>query len=132
MPVRPSGAANQLIVAGNLAILAEALVILDVAGVPLPTAFEVLGDGLASSRVVSQKGATMNDGAFTSEFRVALHHKDLGIALETARGHGVPLPVGSVAAQQMARLVATGAGALDHAAVFSPVRLLSGVEAGQR
>ncbi|MFE2038876.1 NAD(P)-dependent oxidoreductase [Streptomyces scopuliridis] len=125
-------AANQLIVAGNLAILAEALVLLDVAGLPLPTALEVLGDGLAGSRVLSQKGATMSDGAFTPGFRVALHHKDLGIALETARGHGVALPVGSVAAQEMASLVAMGAGALDHAAVISLVRLLSGVDAGQR
>ena len=49
-------AANQLIVAGNIQLLAEAVVFLDAYGVDMRSALEVLGGGLAGSTVMARKG----------------------------------------------------------------------------
>lgn len=114
-------AANQLIVAGHLALLAEALVFLEAHGADLPAAVEVLGGGLAGSAVLNQKAAKMLDREFTPGFRIDLHHKDLGIVTTAAREAGVALPVG----EQVARLVAAtrdaGHGGLDHSALFQTI-----------
>ena len=65
---------------------------------------------------------------FTPGFRVALHHKDMGIVTAAARQAGVVIPLGAVAAQLLASLVAQGHGALDHAALLKLVEQLSGRE----
>src|SRR5699024_2638032 len=58
--VGPSGAgqtvkaANQLIVAGNIGLLAEAVVFLEAYGVETTSALQVLGGGLAGSKVLDQ------------------------------------------------------------------------------
>ena len=63
MHVGPAGsgqtvkAANQLIVAGNIELLAEAIVFLEAYGVDTEAALEVLGGGLAGSTVLDRKGA---------------------------------------------------------------------------
>ncbi|MBU5899161.1 NAD-binding protein, partial [Vibrio cholerae O1] len=68
--VGPSGAgqtvkaANQLIVAGNIGLLAEAVVFLEAYGVDTASALEVLGGGLAGSTVLEQKGQKMLDREF--------------------------------------------------------------------
>jgi len=130
--VGPSGAgqtvkaANQLIVATNIQALAEAVVFLRAHGVDLDAALEVLGGGLAGSAVLTQKRQNMRDGAFEPGFRVALHHKDLGIVTAASREAGVILPVGALVAQLMASAVAVGDGGLDHSALLRGVERLSG------
>src|SRR5213078_1032626 len=52
-------AANQLMVAGHLELLAEAIVFLEAYGVDTEAALRVLGGGLAGSTVIQRKGATM-------------------------------------------------------------------------
>ena len=80
-------AANQLIVAGNIEVLAEAVVFLEAYGVDTKAALEVLGGGLAGSTVLDQKGANMLAATFEPGFRIDLHHKDLGIVhLRRPRG----------------------------------------------
>ena len=130
--VGPSGAgqtvkaANQLIVATNIQALAEAVVFLRAHGVDLDAALEVLGGGLAGSAVLTQKRQNMRDGVFEPGFRVALHHKDLGIVTAASREAGVVLPVGALVAQLMASAVAVGDGGLDHSALLRGVERLSG------
>ncbi len=85
-------AANQLIVAGNIEVLAEAVVFLEAYGVDTKAALEVLGGGLAGSTVLNRKGANMLAREFTPGFRLALHHKDLGIVTSAAREAGVVDP----------------------------------------
>jgi 2-hydroxy-3-oxopropionate reductase len=119
-------AANQLITAGNLALLAEAVVFLDTHGVDLPQAMEVIGGGLAGSTILARKSPAMLNREFTPSFRVELHHKDLGILLDAARQAGVVTPLGAAAAQLMAAAKAQGHGDLDHAALLLVVEQLSG------
>jgi 2-hydroxy-3-oxopropionate reductase len=130
--VGPSGsgqtvkAANQLIVAANIEVLAEALVFLEAYGVDTDAALEVLGGGLAGSKVLDQKKDNMLRRSFQPGFRIDLHHKDLGIVTSAAREAGVIVPLGAVVAQLMASARASGDGALDHSALLRGVERLSG------
>jgi 2-hydroxy-3-oxopropionate reductase len=130
--VGPSGsgqtvkAANQLIVAANIEVLAEALVFLEAYGVDTDAALEVLGGGLAGSKVLDQKKDNMLTRSFRPGFRIDLHHKDLGIVTSAAREAGVIVPLGAVVAQLMASARASGDGALDHSALLRGVERLSG------
>jgi 2-hydroxy-3-oxopropionate reductase len=119
-------AANQLIVAGNIQLLAEAVVFLEAHGVDMKAALEVLGGGLAGSTVLNRKGANMLSREFTPGFRLALHHKDMGIVTSAAREAGVVIPLGSAVAQLIAALVARGDGGLDHSGLLKLVTELSG------
>lgn len=119
-------AANQLIVAGTIGLVAEALTLLAAQGVDLKPAVEVLSGGLAGSTVLERKSPAMLAHEFTPGFRIDLHHKDLGIALGSARESGVPLPLGAVVAQLMAAARAQGHGDLDHSALLLVLEQLAG------
>jgi 2-hydroxy-3-oxopropionate reductase len=130
--VGPSGcgqivkAANQLIVAGTLSLLAEALVFLEAHGVHTDAAVRVLGGGLAGSAVLERKAGQMLKRDYTPGFRVELHHKDMGIVIDAARTAGVATPLAALSAQLLGALVARGDGGLDHSALFGLVGELSG------
>jgi 2-hydroxy-3-oxopropionate reductase len=130
--VGPSGAgqtvkaANQLIVAGNIQLLAEAITFLRAYGVDIDAAVEVLGGGLAGSAVLNQKAPKMLARNFDPGFRIALHHKDMGIVTSAAREAGVVIPLGAVVAQLMASAMANGDGGLDHSGLLLGVERLSG------
>jgi 2-hydroxy-3-oxopropionate reductase len=66
--------------------------------------------------------------SFQPGFRLALHHKDLGIVTSAAREAGVVIPLGAVVAQLVAALVARGDGGLDHSGLLKLVQELSGRE----
>ncbi|WP_082166958.1 2-hydroxy-3-oxopropionate reductase [Nocardiopsis sp. RV163] len=118
-------AANQLIVAGNIQLLAEALVFLEAHGVDTESGLEVLGGGLAGSTVLQRKGAAMRARDFTPGFRIALHDKDMRIVTDSARAAGVAIPLGSQVAQYVGALKHRGHGGLDHSALLKIVEQLS-------
>lgn len=130
--VGPSGsgqtvkAANQLIVAGHLQLLAEALVFLEAHGVETEAGLEVLGGGLAGSTVLQRKGKGMRERNFDPGFRIALHDKDMRIITDSASAAGVAIPLGSQVAQYVAALKNQGHGGLDHSALLKLVEQLSG------
>lgn len=119
-------AANQLIVAGTLELVAEAIVYLEAQDVELEPALEVLGGGLAGSTVLARKGESMSAREFSPGFRATLHDKDLQILIGSASAAEVVLPLGGLVAQLMAALKARGDGDLDHSALLTIVEDLSG------
>jgi 2-hydroxy-3-oxopropionate reductase len=119
-------AANQLIVAVTLGVVAEALTLLEALKVDTSAAASVMAGGLAGSRVLDQKAGKMLQREYSPGFRSELHHKDLGIALAIARDAGVVTPLGSLVAQEMAALVSGGHGGLDHSGLKAIVDQLSG------
>jgi len=119
-------AANQLIVAGTLELVAESIVFLEAHGVDTEAALSVLNGGLAGSAILERKGANMLKREFNPGFRAELHHKDLGIVQAAAREAGVTIPLGAVASQLVGALVARGDGKLDHSALLKLVDELSG------
>lgn len=130
--VGPSGsgqtvkAANQLIVAGTIELVAEALVFLEAYDVDTTAAVEVLAGGLAGNRILDRKAASMLKREFEPGFRIDLHHKDMGIVLDSARAAGVAIPLGSQTAQLVQDLRNLGHGGLDHSALLLLVEQLSG------
>ena len=130
--VGPSGAgqtvkaANQLVVGGTYALIAEAIVLLEASGVDAGPALDVLAGGLAGSRILELKRASMVAREFAPGFRIDLHHKDMGIAVDAARAADVALPVTGLVAQLVASARAQGHGALDHSALLLVAETLSG------
>jgi 2-hydroxy-3-oxopropionate reductase len=122
-------AANQLIVAGNIAVVAEALVFLQSQDVDVPAAVSVLQGGLAGSTVLDRKSGPMLAGDFAPGFRIELHDKDLAIFAAAAREAGVVTLLGSLLAQLTRAACAQGDGGLDHSALLKVIRRLS---AGQQ
>ena len=121
-------AANQLIVAGTIGLVAEAIVFLEAFNVDLTAAIRVLSGGLAGNAILQRKSETMLARNFTPGFRIELHNKDMGIVTAAARQVGVVLPLGAIAAQLVAAVNAQGGGKLDHTALLRLIEQLSGRE----
>lgn len=119
-------AANQLIVAVNIQACAEAVVFLEKSGVDLQAALDVLGGGLAGSTVLSRKKDNFLNRDFKPGFRIDLHHKDMGIALDAARAADVALPVTNQIAALVAAARAQGYGSLDHSALLKVIENFAG------
>jgi 2-hydroxy-3-oxopropionate reductase len=112
-------ACNQLIVGATIAAVAEGLTLAREAGVDPAVVRTALTGGYATSRVLEIHGARMLSHDFTPGGRAALHAKDARIILDTAATLGLDLPVFSVVAAELERLVELGRGDLDHSALIT-------------
>jgi 2-hydroxy-3-oxopropionate reductase len=119
-------AANQLIVAGTIELVSEAIVLLESQGVDMPPAIEVLAGGLAGNQILERKAAGMLERRFDPGFRIDLHHKDLQIVQAAARDAGVAIPVTALVAQMLVALRSLDRGSLDHSAILTLIEDLSG------
>jgi 2-hydroxy-3-oxopropionate reductase len=117
--------ANQIIVALNIAAVSEALVFASKAGADPAKVRAALMGGFASSRILEVHGERMIKRTFAPGFRIKLHQKDLGLALQGARELGVSLPQTANAAQLMQACAAHGMGDLDHSALVRALELLA-------
>jgi len=121
-------ACNQIIVGATIMAVAEALTLARKAGVSVPKVREALLGGFAASRILEFHGQRMLDRSFNPGFRIDLHHKDLGIALDVGRAHGVPLFATGLVREAMGAMMARGNGELDHSALIQFVETLAGLE----
>jgi 2-hydroxy-3-oxopropionate reductase len=117
--------ANQIIVALNIAAVGEALVFASKAGADPARVRQALMGGFASSRVLEVHGERMVKRTFEPGFRIALHQKDLNLALQGARSLGMALPQTAIAAQLMQSCVALGLGQADHSALVRALENLA-------
>ena len=120
--------ANQIIVALTIEAVGEALLFAAKAGVDPARVREALMGGFAGSRILEVHGARMIERSFDPGFRIALHRKDLGLALEGARELGLSLPNAAAARELMNACAARGWDDLDHAALVKALELLAGRE----
>jgi 2-hydroxy-3-oxopropionate reductase len=114
-------ACNQIIVGIVIEAVSEALVLGSKAGVDPAKIIEAVSGGLAGTKVMEQKRTNFLEHDFAPGFRVELHHKDLGIALATAREVGVPLPVTALVDQMFQSLQVKDRGELDHSALLTAI-----------
>jgi 3-hydroxyisobutyrate dehydrogenase len=121
-------AVNQVILAGTYLGVAEGLVLAMKAGLDSEQVVAALSTGAAQSWVLANRSGRMLDNDYPLGFRVALHLKDLGIALAMARETGAALPVAALAAQLEAGLVAQGHADDDMSALARTIRVLSGLD----
>ncbi|MBF6064802.1 2-hydroxy-3-oxopropionate reductase [Nocardia terpenica] len=119
-------AANQLVVGGTYALVAEAIVLMEALGVDAGKGLDVLAGGLAGSRILELKRTSMVAREFAPGFRIDLHHKDMGIVSDAARQAEVALPVSGIVASLIAAGRAQGYGSLDHSALLKVIENLNG------
>ncbi len=123
-------ACNQVMVAINYAAMSEALVLGAKAGVEPAKILQVLGGGLANSRVMELKGQNVVTRQFAPGFRVDLHRKDLNIAMNAGKTTGVPLPVTALVQQLFEALAVAGRGGLDHSSLVTIYEDLANFQIG--
>ncbi|RPJ53193.1 MAG: 2-hydroxy-3-oxopropionate reductase, partial [Acidobacteria bacterium] len=90
---------NQMAIGGALAVVGEAFALARKAGVDPAKVREALLGGFAASRVLEVHGERILAKNYKPGFRAGLYNKDMGIVLETAHAHDVPMPVTAVIAQ---------------------------------
>jgi 2-hydroxy-3-oxopropionate reductase len=117
--------ANQIIVALNIAAVGEALLFASKAGADPAKVRQALMGGFAASRILEVHGERMIKRTFAPGFRIALHQKDLGLALAGARALGVALPQTASAAQLMQSCAAQGWDQLDHSALVKALETMA-------
>jgi 3-hydroxyisobutyrate dehydrogenase len=121
-------AVNQVILAGTYLGVAEGIVLAIKAGLDVEQVVAALGGGAAQSWVLANRAGRMLDNDYPLGFKVALHRKDLGIALGLAAQLGAVLPVSALAAQFESGLISQGHADDDMSALARAIRGLSGLE----
>jgi 2-hydroxy-3-oxopropionate reductase len=123
--------ANQIIVALNIEAVAEALLFASKSGADPNKVRAALMGGFAASRILEVHGQRMIDRAFNPGFRIALHQKDLNLALQSARAIGVSLPNTATAQELFNACVANGGAGWDHSAMVRALEMLAAHEVAQ-
>ena len=111
--------ANQMCIAGVLGGLSEAIRLAQAAGLDLEKTFEAISGGAAQSWQMENRWHTMIRDEFDFGFAIDWMRKDLGYALEEARGLGLSSPVSELVDQFYAEIQASGGGRNDTSALIS-------------
>jgi 3-hydroxyisobutyrate dehydrogenase len=120
----PSGAGqaakatNQIMCAGIIQAIGEAMAFAHAEGLPLDRLIELLGKGAGSSWYFVNRAPYMAHNSYPAGFRVRLHAKDLRICREMAARHGAQLPVVESTLAQYAQLIIQGFGDEDISAIY--------------
>jgi|HubBroStandDraft_1064217.scaffolds.fasta_scaffold01442_9 3-hydroxyisobutyrate dehydrogenase len=111
-------ASNQIMCAGIIEAIAEAMAFARAQGLPLDKLIDTLGKGAGSSWYFVHRAPNMERESFPAGFRVRLHAKDLKICHDMAARFGVTLPVVERMLAEYAELIARGYGDEDISATF--------------
>jgi 3-hydroxyisobutyrate dehydrogenase len=111
-------ATNQIMCAGIIEAIAEAMAFARAQGLPLDKLIDTLGKGAGSSWYFVHRAPNMAHGSYPAGFRVRLHEKDLGICHDMVARFGVALPVVERMRAEYAELIARGYGDEDISATF--------------
>ncbi|WP_368419861.1 2-hydroxy-3-oxopropionate reductase [Rhodovarius sp.] len=122
--------ANQIIVALNIEAVAEALVFASKAGADPAKVRAALMGGFANSRILEVHAERMINRTFAPGFRIALHQKDLNLALQSAKELGVALPNTASAQQLFSAVAAMGGDQLDHSGMIQALETLAAHKIG--
>ncbi len=115
-------AANQIIVGLNIGAVAEALALVEAAGVDPARVRQALLGGFAGSRILEVHGQRMIEGSFAPGARITTQHKDMRQACELAASLGQALPATELGRDLFAQLIERGDGDLDHSALIRLLR----------
>ena len=110
-------AVNQVLVAGSYAAVAEAMALGQRLGLPMDAVVTALQGGAAGSWALSHRATSMLTASYPLGFRMSLHHKDLGIALDAAGDVNLDLPVTQLVAELENGLMEQGHGDEDVSAL---------------
>ena len=109
--------ANQIVVACNIAAVAEALTFSKKVGADPELVYQAIRGGLAGSTVMDAKAPMMMSGNYKPGFRIELHIKDLTNALNAAHAVNSPVPLTGEVMEMFQSLKAYGCEKDDHSAL---------------
>ena len=119
--------ANQIIVAVNIAAVSEALTFAKKAGTDTELVYQAIRGGLAGSTVLDAKAPMMFRGDFKPGFRIELHIKDLGNAINAAHAVSSPVLMTGQLMEIMQALKADGLEKKDHSCIVKYYEKISNV-----
>ncbi len=96
-------AVNQIVIAGYFLALAEGMTFGIKAGLDMDKVLEAISAGMCRSAVLDMRARNMIDDSYPLGFKLALHRKDLGIALQS----GIDLRLAKLVAQIEDSLIET-------------------------
>ncbi len=119
--------ANQMVVAANIGVVAEALTFAKKAGTDPELVYQAIRGGLAGSTVMDAKAPMMLSGNYEPGFRIKLHVKDLTNALNAAHAINMPVPMTAHMMEVMQELMNHGEADCDHDDIVRYYERMSGV-----
>jgi 3-hydroxyisobutyrate dehydrogenase len=111
-------ATNQIMCAGIIQAVGEAMAFAHAECLPLKQVIDVLGKGAGSSWYFVNRAPFMANNNFPAGFRVRLHDKDLRICRDMAARHGAVLPVVESTLAEYAKLISQGFGDEDISSIY--------------
>ena len=121
-------ATNQILCAGVIQAVGEAMSFAKAEGLPLGNLIDTLSKGAGGSWYFQNRAPFMQQGSYPAGFKVRLHLKDLGICADMAAQHGVSLPMVDAVRAEYRRLIAAGYGDEDISAIHRLSEALFGRE----
>ena len=118
---------NQVIVAGVLQAVSEAMVLAKKAGVDIQLVYEAIRGGMAGGRTLDMKIPAFVEGKFEPGFKMDLHIKDIKNALLAGKALGVALPSTGLVHEMFSSCSAQGKGQKDHSVIFTLMEQLAGL-----
>ncbi|HKQ83247.1 MAG TPA: NAD(P)-dependent oxidoreductase [Steroidobacteraceae bacterium] len=111
-------ATNQIMCAGIMQAVAEAMAFAQSEGLPLQALIDTLSQGAGSSWYFVHRAPNIVRDSYPPGFRVQLHEKDLRICREMAARHGVQLPLVEMTLLHYRKLIEQGHGDEDISSLF--------------
>jgi 2-hydroxy-3-oxopropionate reductase len=124
-------AANQIVVAGTMVAMCEALVLAEKSGVDPARVVQAISRGAAQCWALDTKPPKIFKRDLKPGFKAYMQAKDLKIVIDTARAFHVPLPLTAVAQQLYEAMIGMGNGELDNSAVITVLEALANVQVGE-
>ena len=118
--------ANQIAQLACLQGAAEALLFAREQGANPARVREAIMTGYGASRMLDVLGKKMVERDFAAGIVAALHHKDIGIALELAHEAGLALPITAQVMQQLNALMGSGFGEQDTSSLLLVLEQMRG------
>jgi len=119
---------QNLILSNIMQAFNEGIVLSTKAGIPPQLMLEILNNSAAKSGLIAFKAPFVLKRDFTTNFSTKWMHKDIGLALDSAQNHGVPLPLTGLTQQMFQAAISEGYGELDMCSTIQVMERWAGVQ----
>ena len=119
---------QNLVLANLMQAFAEGLVLATKNGVSPALMLDILDNSAAKSALISAKAPSILKRDFKTNFSTKWLHKDVGLALESAKGLDLPLPLTAITQQMLQAAIAKGYGEDDFCSTIRVLEDLAGIE----
>ena len=119
---------QNLVLANLMQAFAEGLVLATKNGISPELMLDILDNSAAKSALISAKAPFILKRDFRTNFSTKWMHKDVGLALESAKGMDLPLPLTAITEQMLRAAIAKGYGEDDFCSTIRVLEDLAGIE----